>query len=179
MRRKKMSKLVIRQENENDYNQVFEVVKLAFENEEYSDKDEHNLVERLRKSEAFVPELSLIAELDDKVVGHIMFTEITIEGEIALALAPVSVSPDYQGLGIGGKLIKAGHKIANALGYKAIVLLGHQDYYPRFGYVRASLYDIKAPFVVPDECFMVLELKENSLKDYSGLVEYAPEFFQQ
>lgn len=173
-----MNNIIIRQEHKNDYEQVFKVVKMAFENEEYSDKDEHKLVERLRKSEAFVPELSLVAEIDGKVVGHILFTEITICGEIALALAPVSVSPDYQGLGIGAKLIKAGHEVAGTLGYKAIVLLGHEGYYPRFGYVKASLYGIKAPFDVPDESFMVLELKKNSLKKFKGVVEYAPEFFQ-
>lgn len=173
-----MNNVIIRQEHESDYKQVFKVVKIAFENEEYTDKDEHNLVERLRKSEAFVPELSLVAEIEGKVVGHILFTEITIGREITLALAPVSVSPDYQGFGIGAKLIEAGHEVARTLGYKAIVLLGHADYYPRFGYVKASLYGIKAPFDVPDECFMVIELKENSLKEFNGVVEYAAEFFQ-
>lgn len=173
-----MNNVIIRQEHESDYNQVFEVVKMAFKNEKYSDKDEHNLVERLRKSESFVPELSLVAEIDGKVAGHILFTDITIGGKIALALAPVSVSPDYQGLGIGSKLIKAGHEVARTLGYKAIVLLGHEGYYPRFGYVKASLYGIEAPFDVPDENFMVLELKENSLKEFNGVVEYASEFFK-
>jgi predicted N-acetyltransferase YhbS len=174
-----MVNITIRQEKESDYNQVFRVVKMAFENEMYSDKDEHNLVERLRKSEAFVPELSLVAEIRGKVVGHILLTEIKIGGKIGLALAPISVSPDYQGLGIGTKLIKEGHRVAKTLGYKAIVLLGHQRYYPRFGYVKASPYGIKAPFDVPDECFMVLELKENSLDEFNGLVEYAPAFFER
>lgn len=132
----------------------------------------------LRKSKAFVPELSLVAEIDGEIVGHILFTEITIGGDIALALAPVSVSPDYKGLGIGAKLINEGHEVARKLGYKAIVLLGHEGYYPRFGYIKASLYGIKAPFDVPDECFMVFELKENSLEKFDGVVEYAPEFFQ-
>lgn len=173
-----MNNVIIRQEQESDYKQVFKVVKMAFENEKYSDKDEHNLVGRLRKSDVFISELSMVAEIDGKIVGHILFTEITIGGQIALALAPVAVLPDYQGSGIGSKLIKAGHEVAKTLGYKVIVLLGHKEYYPRFGYVKASLYGIKAPFDVPDENFMVLELKENSLKEFNGVVEYASEFFQ-
>lgn len=173
-----MNNIIIRQEHENDYKQVFKVVQMAFDNERFSNKDEHNLVERLRTSKAFVPELSLVAEVNNMIVGHLLFTEITIGAEIALALAPVSVLPDYQGLGIGSQLIKTGHEIAKSLGYEAVVLLGHEGYYPRFGYVKASLYDIKAPFDVPDENFLVLELKENHLKKFSGVVEYAPEFFQ-
>lgn len=173
-----MDDIIIRQENKLDYEQVYEIVRMAFENEIFSDKDEHNLVERLRKSDAFVAELSLVAEIDEKLVGHILFTEINIDNNIALALAPVSVSPDYQGRGIGAKLIKRGHELASELGYRAIVLLGHESYYPRFGYVKASLYHIKAPFDVPDENFMVLDLLGNGLKDLKGLVEYAPEFFQ-
>lgn len=174
-----MNNLIIRKEHENDYNQVYKVVKMAFENEVFSDKDEHNLVERLRSSVTFVPELSMVAEIDGKVIGHILFTEITIGGEIALALAPLSVMPDYQGLGIGAKLINAGHEVAGSLGYKAVVLLGHEGYYPKFGYVKASLYGIKAPFDVPDENYMVFVIDEYSMEKINGVVEYAPEFSNQ
>jgi predicted N-acetyltransferase YhbS len=171
--------IIIRQEEEKDYKAVYQVVKEAFENEEYSDQDEHNLVERLRKSQAFIAELSLVAEIEGKIVGHIMFTTIKIGSHTALALAPVSVSPDHQGLGIGSKLIIRGHEIAKKLGYKAVVLLGHENYYPRFGYKKASDYNIKAPFEVPDVNFMVLELIEYGLKDIEGTVEYAREFFEK
>lgn len=174
-----MNKIIIRQEEQKDYKEVYQVVKEAFEKEEYSDKDEHNLVERLRKSQAFIEELSLVAEIEGEIVGHIMFTEIKIGSHTALALAPVSVSPDQQGLGIGSKLIIRGHEIAKELGYKAVVLLGHEGYYPRFGYKKASDYNIKAPFEVPDENFMVVELIEDGLKDIEGTVEYAREFFEK
>lgn len=173
-----MNNVIIRQEHQSDYEQVYDVIKKAFENQEHSDKDEHNLVSRLRKSEAFVPKLSLVAEIDGKVVGHILFTEITIGGKVALALAPLAVLPNYQGLKIGSKLINFGHEMAREMDYKAVVLLGHEKYYPRFGYNRASLYDIMAPFDVPDECFMAIELKNNSLDSFNGIVQYAPEFFQ-
>lgn len=172
-----IKKLVIRQEQKDDHKQVYDVVKKAFENAEHTDNDEHNLVKRLREAQEFVPKLSLVAELDGKIVGHILFTEVKIGGKIALALAPVSVDPGYQSMGIGSKLITKGHEIAKSLDYSIIVLLGHEKYYPRFGYVKASDYDIKAPFEVPDENFMVLELKENALNEFEGIVEYSSKFF--
>ena len=172
-----IDRLKIRQEQKDDYKQVYDVVKKSFENAEHTDNDEHNLVERLRNSKEFVPELSLVAELEGEIVGHILFTEIKIGEKIALALAPVSVIPKYQSRGIGSKLIIKGHEIAKSLGYEIVVVLGHEKYYPRFGYVKASNYDIKAPFEVPDENFMVLELKENALNEIEGVVEYSSEFF--
>lgn len=173
-----INNLIIRQEQKDDHVQVYNVVKNAFENDEHSNKDEQNLVERLRKAQEFVPELSLVAELDGNVVGHILFTEVKVGGKTALALAPVSVEPRYQSMGIGSMLITKGHEIAKSLGYSLIVLLGHEKYYPRFGYVKASGYDIKAPFEVPDENFMVLELKENALSEFKGIVEYSSKFFE-
>lgn len=169
--------LIIRQEQKGDHKQIYNVVKKAFQNAEHTDGDEHNLVERLREAKEFVPELSLVAELEGKIIGHILFTEIKIGDKIALALAPVSIVPKYQSKGIGSKLIFKGHEIAKNLGYGAVVLLGHEKYYPRFGYVKASNYDIKAPFEVPDENFMVLELKGNALSETKGVVEYSPKFF--
>lgn len=173
-----INKLIIRQEQKDDHVQVYNLVKEAFESAEHSDPDEQNLVERLREAKEFVPELSLVAELDGELVGHILFTEIRIGEKKALALAPVSVVPKYQSRGIGSELITKGHKIAKSLGYALIVVLGHEKYYPKFGYVKASPYDIKAPFEVPDENFMVLELKENALNQTKGIVEYSSKFFE-
>ncbi len=173
-----INKLIIRQEQKDDHVQVYNIVKEAFESAEHSDKDEQNLVERLRDAKEFVPELSLVAELDGELVGHILFTEIRIGEKKALALAPVSVAPKYQSRGIGSELITKGHEIAKSLGYALIVVLGHEKYYPKFGYVKASYYDIKAPFEVPDENFMVLELKENALTQTKGIVEYSSKFFE-
>ncbi len=173
-----MQHIKIRQERESDATQVYEVVKNAFASAPFSDHDEHNLVTRLKTSHAFIPALSIVAELDSKIVGHILFTKITIGDKPALALAPVSVDPTHQSQGIGASLINAGHKVAKALGYRAIVVLGHEAYYPKFGYVKASAYKIAAPFDVPDENFMVLALSEDALKNYRGMVSYAPEFFE-
>lgn len=174
-------KIHIRQENEIDFDRVYEVVKTAFLNAEHTDHDEHNLVNRLRKSSAFIPELSLVAVVNDKVVGHILFTRIAIinanESHTALALAPVSVIPAMQGKGIGRNLIVEGHKIAKALSFTSAIVLGHPAYYPRFGYIPASNFGITPPFEVPDEAFMVCELTLDGLSDVSGTVQYAKEFF--
>ena len=102
--------LTIRKENAEDYKTVFNIIEKAFENEQMSDHKEQFLVEKLRRSKAFVPELSMVAETENKIVGHILLTKLKIknaENEFdSLALAPVSVLPEYQGKGIGGMLIK-------------------------------------------------------------------------
>ena len=169
--------ILIRQEREADFDSVYEVVRSAFKTMEMASGDEQDLVNRLRKSPAFIPELSLVAELDGQIIGHIMFTKMKIGVHPALALAPVAVLPEYQKQGIGAKLIVEGHRIARELGHNAIILVGHADYYPRFGYTPAGKRNIQAPFEVPEEAFMVLELREGGLKGVSGMVEFAPEFF--
>ena len=176
-----MNKITIRQEIPSDYPAVFELVKSAFEKIEHSDKQEQFLVERLRKSKNFIPELSLVAEVDGEVVGYILLTEISIvdKGQLSgksLALAPVAVLNEYQGMGIGGKLILEAQKRAKDLGYESVILLGHEGYYPKFGYQKAELFEIYPPFEVPSENFMAIELSENALKNIKGIVQYPAEF---
>ncbi|MEM6297880.1 MAG: N-acetyltransferase [Bacteroidota bacterium] len=172
--------MTIRQEQEADHKQVFEVIEKAFKGAAFTDNAEHFLVERLRKSDAFIPELSIVAKIEGKLVGHILLTKLKIKSKTgafpSLALAPVSVLPEFQNQGVGGKLILESHKKARELGYKSIVLLGHADYYPRFGYKKASDYGIQLPFNVPKENCMVIELVENGLQGVSGIVEYPEEF---
>ena len=173
-------KIVVRQETNEDFEIVYEVVKTAFLNAEHTNGDEQNLVVRLRKSAAFIPELSLVAVIDDTIVGHIMFTKIKIKNGMkefeSLVLAPVSVVPEMQNKGIGTKMIIEGHKIAQGLGYGSVILVGHPSYYPRFGYVPASRFGITAPFDVPDEAFMVCELSANGLYGVAGVVQFPEEF---
>lgn len=172
--------IIIRQETEKDYKLSETVVEKAFKNAEHTDHKEHLLVAKLRKSDAFIPELSLVAELDGEIVGHIMLTKLLIENEgskyDSLALAPVSVVPEHQNKGIGSELISESLKIAKELGLKSVIVLGHDKYYPRFGFKPASTWGIKAPFDVPDEAFMALELEDGSLEDISGTVVYSKEF---
>lgn len=167
----------IRREIELDYTEVFNVIKKAFENAEHSDGNEQNLVTKLRKSSSFIPELSLVADYNGKIVGHILFSKVKIGDSIQIALAPVSVLPEFQKQGIGSKLIREGHKIAKELGYKISVVLGHEKYYPKFGYEIASKLGIEVPFDVPIENFMVLNLS-NEKCNIKGTVEYAKEFFE-
>ncbi|EJR21473.1 GNAT family N-acetyltransferase [Bacillus cereus] len=171
--------VTIRQEQKNDYRKTEEVVQQAFLHEEFSDKTEHALVKRIRECDAFVPELSIVA-VDEDIVGHIMLSKITIEqggtSVESLALAPVLVVRDHQKKGIGGKLITVALEKAKELGYGSVVVLGHPGYYPKFGFKKASEWNIKAPFEVPDEVFMVIELSENALQGVEGVVQYSSAF---
>ena len=167
--------MIIRQERSEDYDEVYCVVKEAFESAEYSDGTEQNLVVELRKCKSFIPELSLVAVEDDKIVGHILFTKAIVQSVEVLALAPLSVLPEYQNRGIGLALMKAGHSIAKSLGYEYSVVLGHSKYYPKAGYIPASEYGIKAPFEVEDENFMALSLNGNQNK-LNGIMKYDKAF---
>lgn len=174
--------LTIREEEIKDYNEVEKVVEESFKTAEFSDKDEHNLVRRLRNSNEFIKELSLIVEEENKILGHVLLTKALINGEDtsfeALALAPLAVLPEYQKSGIGKKLMNKAIERARELGYKSIVVLGHEKYYPKFGFEKASKYGVKAPFEVPDEAYMILELLPGGLNGVSGIVEYSKAFFE-
>jgi len=173
----------IRKEEIKDYNEVFKLIENAFENEVYTDHKEQFLVDRLRKSESFIPELSLVAEIDKKIVGYILLTKIKILNNnsrqtTSLALAPVAVLKEYQRKGIGGNLIHKAHQIARELQFGSVILLGHEKYYPKFGYEMTKKYGIKLPFDVPDENCMLIELTENALENVNGIVEYPKEFYE-
>ncbi len=162
----KDSPVIIEPECENDYKFIAKVLQASFKSDE-----EMNLVNQLRETEEYIPELSLVAKYNNRIIGHCMLTKVTINHHHGyLALAPVAVDPDFQAKSIGSQLIK--ESISRAKEYKGIVLLGHQDYYPRFGFVKAANYGIKCPFEVPDENYMYLEL--NGFE--SGTVKYSEAF---
>lgn len=169
-------RLNLRQEIKEDYKETYEVVKNAFLNAEFTDHNEQNLVNKLRKSNTFIKELSIIAEKDSKIVGHILFTKIKIGDNESLALAPISVLEEYQNKGVGKELILKGHEIAKSLGFKSVIVLGHPTYYKKFGYKNAIHFNIKAPFDVLEDCFMAIELIDGGLKGVSGVVEYPKVF---
>lgn len=150
--------MLIRQETPADYSAVYSLVQRAFESAPVKDGTEQDLVVALRKSRHFIPQLSLIAEDNGKILGHIMFTTVQIGTHEALTLAPLSVAPDHQRQGIGQALIREGHRIAKALGYKVVILLGSEKYYPKWGYLPASTFGIRASFPVADENFMAIHL---------------------
>ena len=167
--------MIIRKENARDYKAIYAVVKSAFKSAQHADGNEQDLVNALRAGSSYIAELSLVAEIDGKIVGHIMFTKAMIKSTAVLALAPLSVLPKWQKMGIGTALIKEGHRIAAELGFAYSVVLGSEKYYPKMGYVPADLLGIKAPFDVPRENFMVCKLKEDALP-VCGMMQYAAEF---
>jgi putative acetyltransferase len=140
---------------------------------------EAELVDKLRDTDGFVPQLSLVADKSGVILGHVMFTHVTLESDPpakVLALAPVSVYPAFQKRGIGSALISRGLAIAEERGEPLVVVLGHPEYYPRFGFVPASTLGITSPWPdIPDDAFMVKTLSAYR-EDMKGTVRYPPEF---
>ena len=177
------SNITIRPEKASDYLEVQHLIKLAFENTTEGEPTEPLLVKRLRQSDAYIPELSLVAENEKgTLVGHILLSKVKVVSEestaLLLGVAPLSVLPDYQRKGIGSLLMREAHKRASELGYKGALLIGHKEYYPRFGYKKASLYGIQFPFEAPDDCCMAIELKEGGLQGIHGMVHYPSAFYE-
>ncbi|MEG4091242.1 N-acetyltransferase [Microcoleus sp. Pol12B4] len=146
--------------------------------EAFGRENEANLVDRLR---GIASTFSFVAVQSDRVVGHIFFSPVVVEGKCSsnlsiLGLAPVAVLPGYQRQGIGTLLIREGLKECGRSGFQAVVVLGYPDFYPRFGFIPASRKSLKCEYDVPDEAFMVLELESGALQDCSGTVKYRSEF---
>jgi putative acetyltransferase len=143
----------------------------------FGGRTEAMLVEVLRTANRAT--VSLVAQHDDHVVGHILFSPITVEsaptGARGVGLAPMSVLPEFQNKGIGSRLVREGLAACQQAGYDIVVVLGHIDYYPRFGFARANDFGLANEYEASD-AFMVLELKKGALKCMSGLVKFAPEF---
>ena len=167
-----MSQLVVRPEAEADQQAIHAVNLAAF-----GQPMEAELVDRLRPRAA--PFLSWVADLEDQIVGHILFTPITIdhsEEPPTAGLAPMAVEPSRQRHGIGSALVERGLSACRKAGFEAVVVLGHPDYYPRFGFRRASRWLLRYETPVPDEVFMALELRQGALEDGGGVVRYHTEF---
>jgi len=164
--------MLIREEREGDRASVRAVNTAAFETDA-----EARLVDALR--ERADPYVSLVAEEDGAVVGHIMFSPVVIEGSTDLrvmGLAPMAVGPGHQRRGIGSALVREGLDRCRVLGVEAVVVLGHPDYYPRFGFLTASRFGIRSEYDAPDEAFMLLELARGALDGVSGVARYHDAF---
>ena len=153
---------IIREESPADYAAVYALTQAAFAGMEHSDGTEKDMVERMRGDKAHVPELSLVAESGGELIGHIMFAKAAVGDSPALLLTIVSVLPKYQKHGIGAALVNKGHDIAMKMGYGLCLLVGHKDYYPRFGYEPAGQYKIEFPLDAPAECKLVRFLNDDS-----------------
>ncbi|QDP42124.1 N-acetyltransferase [Radiobacillus deserti] len=167
----------MRQEKAEDELAIRALHKKAFHNE----GKEADLVDAIRASTYFVPELSLVADSHvEGVIGHILFSKIILETELiakqTLGLAPMAVLPEFQYKGIGSALVRRGLEVCKEEGYEHVFVLGHPNFYPKFGFVPASSLGVEAPFPVPDEAFMGLELRKGALKGVEGEIVYPPAF---
>lgn len=165
--------MIIRPEVPEDIPKIREINIEAFDTEAEAD-----LVDALRKSG--IPLISLVAEDNDRLVGHILFSPVSLQcdrPDISIAgLAPMAVILKYQRKGIGSMLVQEGLKRCRESGYAAVVVLGYPEYYPRFGFVPAVRYGIKSEYEVPDEVFMVKELEPGDLNGCQGIVRYHEAF---
>ena len=169
--------MVVRQETAADFAVVSVVLTEAF-----GQPDEAVLVERLRAEGHHVPGLTLVAEVDHAVVGHILLSRVVVEDRAAgtvtpaLALAPLAVAPEHQNKGIGAVLVEAALERARQHPEAVVVVLGHPAYYPRFGFVPAVSLGISAPWPgIPSDAFMVRPLPSYS-EACRGIVRYPPAF---
>jgi len=164
--------MLIRAEEQKDWAAVHAVNVSAFET-----PAEANLVNALREQAR--PIVSLVAEDRGEVLGHIMFSPVSLPGHPALrimGLAPMAVAEEHQRKGIGSELVRAGLEQCRQLDFGAVVVLGHSDYYPRFGFSPSSRFGIGCEYDVPEEAFMVVELKPGYLDGASGKVKYHAAF---
>jgi putative acetyltransferase len=166
--------MIVRHETPGDYETIGELLTSAFGGE-----DESQLVRSLRASDSYVPDLALVAEENGQVVGHIVFSYVTLKGDEefrVLALAPMAVTPALHRRGIGAALVEAGLERADARGEPLVIVVGHPTYYPRFGFESARRCGIEPPSDdFPDDAFMVRRLSRYSER-HRGRVLYPPAF---
>ncbi len=168
-----MSNLIIRPETPADLASIHHVNEAAF-----GRPAEADLVDTLRQHGAIT--LSWVAVDSDHIVGHVLYSPATVsvnETTIdAVALGPVAVEPTFQNKGVGSRLIRESLEALRAQGHSLVFVLGHSTYYPRFGFKPSKPLGIECEFKVPEEAFMVLELRPNALNGMHGIMHYRPEF---
>jgi len=175
--------MIIRQETEHDFSQIYDFVKTAFRTSHHYDGTEQDYVSKLKNSNNYIPELALVAEdenADSKIIGYIMLTKIAIKGissvprnafEILL-LAAVAIEADLRNKGLGSDLIRESLKRAKNEGYAAVILAGDPEYYKRFDFVSAAKFGIKNKQNIPDENVLVLEFVPGILDGMAGTVDF-------
>ncbi len=164
--------MLIRAEKECDRDTVHAVNISAFET-----RSEADLVDALRQQAQ--PVVSLVAEENGEVIGHIMFSPVFLSDHPNLkvmGLAPMAVAPAHQRKGTGSALVRAGLDQCRQLDFVAVVVLGHPEYYPRFGFSPSSQFGIDSEYEVLEEVFMAMELQPEALRGKTGRVRYHPAF---
>ena len=168
--------MIIRPETPSDIPAIYTVNQQVFDDR----TAEPGLVDAVRQSDGFLPELSLVAEQDGQIVGHILFSCIhieTLQGNIpALALAPMAVLPERQKQGIGSALVRHGLEECKRLGHAMVIVLGHPGYYPRFGFSALMAKQLECPYGNCGDAWMAMELTPGALEGVQGKVVYPPAF---
>ena len=163
-------RIEVREERRTDLEAIREVNRRAFGQDQEAD-----LIDALRSSGA--ASLSLVATVDEHIVGHIMYSPISVgDGFTGAALGPMAVLPEHQRRGIGSKLVDAGNRKIKDEGWPFILVRGHSNYYPRFGFAPACNHGIRCEWEVPQDVFMLLVLDRDRTQDVSGLAKYRDEF---
>jgi putative acetyltransferase len=164
--------MLIRLEEAADYDAVYSVNVAAFPT-----ASEAILVNALRDQAN--PVISLVAEEADRVIGHILFSPVALSGNTGIqvmGLAPMAVIPDCQNHGVGSKLVASGLAHCRGMGVSAVVVLGHPEYYPRFGFLPSSRFGMDSDYQVPEEIFMAMELEPGVLGESAGRAKYHAAF---
>ena len=164
--------MLVRVDKEGDHDFVRAVNTSAFDT-----SSEADVVDALRRGAQ--PVISLVAEESREIVAHIMFSPVSLLGHPnakVMGLAPMAVLPIHQRKGIGSALVRAGLEQCIGLGFDAVVVLGHPEYYPRFGFSSARQFGIYSEYDVPEEVFMALELRPDALSGQTGKVKYHSAF---
>lgn len=174
--------VIIRIERPGDEAAIHDVTRQAFDSSEFGHHGEAELVDTLRAKGA--ASVSLVAEVDGRVVGHILFSPAKIGWDgwssSGLGLAPMSVLPEFQRRGIGSRLIEAGYEAVTGSSHEFVIVIGHSEYYSKFGFVPASSDNVTCEFEgIPDEVFLIRWFRNPPTTGSQGVAKYHPVFSAQ
>lgn len=168
--------ITIRQEKQKDFKQIYHLVKVAFEAAKVSNGKEQDFVNQLRSSVNYIPELALVAEQNNNLIGHVMLSKNYINYNNSksetLLLAPLSVILEHRTQGVGSRLIKVSFELAKGMGYKSVVLVGDPAYYGRFGFRKSVDFGIRPLQDIPEVYVLACELVPGALNEISGTIDF-------
>jgi predicted N-acetyltransferase YhbS len=167
--------MIIRKETPEEFPQIYDLVKVAFQTAKVTNGKEQDFVTQLRSGGNYIPELALVAEENGTLIGHIMVTRLYVvnggQKFETLYVAPLSVALEHRNRGVGSDLIKESFKLAKEMGYGSVVLVGDPAYYHRFGFEASVNFGIKHIHNIPDENVMACELTPDALSEISGTID--------
>lgn len=164
------NKVKTRQASPNDYDAIHDLVAAAFKTGKMPYDHEENYVRDLRKRKTFLPDLELVAELEEKIIGHIMFSKHPIGEHQSLLLSPLCVKLEFRNLSIGEKLVYAGFERASEIGYTSAFLVGYPDYYGKFGFKEIGAFGIVNDSGISDTFVLGCEIREGGLSEVRGSI---------